>query len=224
MIFPAVESSDVIEVPDVVVLIPALNEQATIGDVVKVSLELTSQVIVVSDGSSDRTVQVSRQAGAQVIEFEQNKGKGPALKAAVEASCARYAIMLDADLQGLKLEHLQKLLEPVVSGRVAMSIGIFEGGGKRSDFGNRVTPQLSGQRACLREWLAGVPDLASERWPEPAITRHLQTTGIEWDYVGLSQVSQVMKEQKRGFLAGVWARLGMYWELLGYGWRRRRDG
>ncbi|MFC6616534.1 hypothetical protein [Deinococcus radiophilus] len=72
-----------------------------------------------------------------------------------------------------------------------------------SEWGNRLTPQLSGQRACRREWLLSVPRLKQERWPEPAITEHLERTGLRWDYVELPDMGQVLKE-KSAVWSGAW--------------------
>lgn len=205
----------------VAVIIPAFNEADTVPEVVRVALELTPQVVVASDGSEDDTVQVARQAGALVLDIQPNGGKGPALSAALNATNAEFIVMLDADLTGLTLEHLNLLLEPVASGRLDMSIGVFEGGGFVTDWGNKLTPHLSGQRACRREWLLSVPDLGVERWPEPAITAHLKSTGARWDYIELPQVAQVLKEKKRGFWKGAKARTKMYAHLLTYRMRSK---
>jgi len=206
--------------PQTAVVIPAYNEAHTVAEVVRVALLLTPEVIVASDGSSDDTAGVARAAGAKVVELNPNGGKGPALYAALTATTAEYVLMLDADLLGLKLEHLNILLRPVVSGQLDMSIGIFEGGGLMTDLGNKLTPHLSGQRACKREWLLRVPGLGEERWPEPAITDALKRSGVRWDYVELPGLAQVMKEEKRGFWKGVGYRSRMYVDLIGY--RRRK--
>lgn len=206
----------------VAVVIPAYNEEGTVGEVVRAALTLSEDVVVASDGSADRTAQVAREAGARVVELPVNGGKGPALAAALRATHAEFVLMLDADLTGLTREHLDVLLRPVLTGELDMSIGVFEGGGFVTDWGNRLTPHLSGQRACRRAWLLGVPGLGAERWPEPAITAHLKATGARWAYVELPQVAQVVKEKKRGFWAGSKARTRMYAQLLTYRARRKK--
>ncbi|MBB5295067.1 glycosyltransferase family 2 protein [Deinococcus metallilatus] len=208
----------------VAVVIPAFNEEETVAGVIRVARELTPEVVVASDGSSDRTAQVARDAGARVVELHENVGKGPALKAALEATTAEYVVMLDADLMGLTRDHLEQLLRPVRAGKLDMAIGVFEGGGFASDWGNKLTPHLSGQRACRRDWLLAVPRLGDERWPEPPITDHLRATGALWGYVELGQVRQVLKETKRGFWKGVSYRTKMYADLLTYKRRKRREG
>jgi len=209
--------------PQIAVVIPAYNEAHTVAEVVRVALLLTPEVIVASDGSSDDTAGVARAAGAKVVELNPNGGKGPALHAALTATTAEYVVMLDADLLGLNLEHLNILLRPVQRGQLDMSIGIFEGGGLMTDLGNKLTPHLSGQRACKREWLLRVPGLGAERWPEPAITDALKRSGVRWDYVELPGLAQVMKEEKRGFWKGVGYRSRMYVDLIGYR-RRKKKG
>lgn len=208
----------------VAVVIPAFNEEETVAAVIAAGRELTPEVIVASDGSNDRTAQVAREAGARVVELTENAGKGPALRAALKATDAEYVVMLDADLVGLTLEHLERLLRPVLAGELDMAIGVFEGGGFASDWGNKLTPHLSGQRACRRDWLLAVPRLGQERWPEPPITDHLRATGAYWDYVELGQVRQVLKETKRGFWKGARARTKMYADLLTYRRRKKREG
>ncbi|WP_425147864.1 glycosyltransferase family 2 protein [Deinococcus sp.] len=211
----------------VAVVIPAYNEEQTVAEVVRVALQLTPVVIVASDGSSDGTARVARDAGALVIELPQNAGKGPALyaglQAAEEGERTEQVVMLDADLLGLRLEHLHILLRPVLSGELDMTIGIFEGGGLMTDLGNKLTPHLSGQRACRLDWLLGVPGLGQERWPEPAITDALRRGHLRWEYVELPMLAQVMKEEKRGFWKGVSYRSKMYVDLLGYGRRKKRS-
>ncbi len=224
MTAPASPDSAPFSPAQVAVVIPAFNEADTVAEVVRVGLTLTPEVVVVSDGSTDGTAAVAEAAGARVLALPQNVGKGPALKAALELTQAEFVVMLDADLVGLTREHLDLLLTPVLEGSLDMTIGVFEGGGFVSDWGNKLTPHLSGQRACRRSWLLAVPRLGEERWPEPPITDALKTTGVRWDYVELPYVAQVVKEKKRGFWKGAQARTKMYADLLTYRARRKRDG
>ncbi|HEU5221617.1 MAG TPA: glycosyltransferase family 2 protein [Candidatus Nitrosotalea sp.] len=59
--------------------IPAYNEEKTIGDIVKRSLQHSDKVIVVDDGSSDGTANVAKQNGATVISHQKNQGYGAAV-------------------------------------------------------------------------------------------------------------------------------------------------
>jgi glycosyltransferase involved in cell wall biosynthesis len=85
----------------IAVVIPALNEAATIGAVVRQALARGAP-IVVDDGSSDATAQIARDAGADVVVLPSNRGYDGALNAgfarASEMECA-YIVTMDADGQ-----------------------------------------------------------------------------------------------------------------------------
>ncbi len=66
-------------------ILPAYNEEVAIGSVVLRTKQYADRVIVVDDGSSDRTAEVARLAGAEVIRHQKNMGKGAALKTGFEA-------------------------------------------------------------------------------------------------------------------------------------------
>jgi glycosyltransferase involved in cell wall biosynthesis len=93
-------------VPDdrVLVVIPALNEEASVGDVIKqVGVVLPdAHIVVVDDGSTDRTRDVAMSAGADVISLPFNLGVGGALRAGFRYA-VRYgytvAVQVDADGQ-----------------------------------------------------------------------------------------------------------------------------
>src|SRR5437773_10573733 len=61
-------------------VIPAYREEKHVGDVVRRTRQQLDHVLVVDDGSSDKTPQRAREAGAEVIVHNQNRGKGEALK------------------------------------------------------------------------------------------------------------------------------------------------
>jgi glycosyltransferase involved in cell wall biosynthesis len=63
-----------------VALIPAYQDEKHIGDIVRRTRERLDQVVVVDDGSTDQTGQRAREAGAEVITHDQNRGKGEAIK------------------------------------------------------------------------------------------------------------------------------------------------
>ncbi len=91
----------------ILALIPALNAELTIGPVVSSLKNFASDVVVVDDGSSDRTGQVARDAGAIVLRHEANQGKGAGLKTGFQYALDRgfdAVITLDADGQHLPSE------------------------------------------------------------------------------------------------------------------------
>jgi glycosyltransferase involved in cell wall biosynthesis len=67
-------------VPDIVVLVPAYNEEKNIAEVIRQSREFASRVLVCDDGSTDATYDISLGAGAEVIRHRCNAGYGAALR------------------------------------------------------------------------------------------------------------------------------------------------
>ena len=113
-------------------------------------------VYVIDDGSSDNTAQAATRAGATVICLPENLGKGGVLHHAAMNLTEDVLILLDADLVGLTPEHIHALAEPVLAGEVDMTRGLFSGGRLQTTLAQYLAPQLSGQRAILRDKLAAV--------------------------------------------------------------------
>jgi glycosyltransferase involved in cell wall biosynthesis len=83
-------------------VIPAYNEEKHIGDVVRRTRQKLDDVLVVDDGSRDKTAERARKAGAEVIVHPQNRGKGETIKTGVRQWLERqmdFVIILDADGQ-----------------------------------------------------------------------------------------------------------------------------
>lgn len=89
------------------VIIPALNAERTIAAVVRNCKAVNDDLLVIDDGSTDRTADVARQAGAQVIGYPVNRGKGGALKVGFAYALEHdfdVVVTLDADGQHLPRE------------------------------------------------------------------------------------------------------------------------
>jgi glycosyltransferase involved in cell wall biosynthesis len=88
-------------------IIPAYREEKHVGDIVRRTRQRIDHVLVVDDGSNDKTAQQARDAGAEVIVHSQNRGKGEAIKAGLRHWLDRqitHVIVLDADGQHLPEE------------------------------------------------------------------------------------------------------------------------
>jgi len=83
-------------------VIPAYNEEKNIGSIVKKAKKHAGKVIVVDDGSKDKTKQFGEKAGAVVLRHMVNLGKGAALKTGCDFAVkngAEFIVSLDADAQ-----------------------------------------------------------------------------------------------------------------------------
>lgn len=82
------------------VLIPAYNESRTIEAVVREAKAIAATVLVVDDGSVDRSAEIAQAAGAEVLRRDQNEGQGKALRngiLALRESGVDHVITIDAD-------------------------------------------------------------------------------------------------------------------------------
>jgi glycosyltransferase involved in cell wall biosynthesis len=133
-------------------VIPAWNEAATVGAVVYAAVDARTidEVIVVDNASTDATAAVAAAHGARVV-VEARKGKGEAMRAGVLATTADVIVFLDADLVGLRSEHIDRLVEPTIAGEADMSCGLFDRGPVANAIFLEGLPVLTGQRALRRE-------------------------------------------------------------------------
>ncbi len=85
----------------VTVVIPAFNEETTVAGVVLEVKQILPQarILVIDDGSADRTAERARGAGADVISHPLNKGNGASIKTALRAISGGFVAVLDADGQ-----------------------------------------------------------------------------------------------------------------------------
>lgn len=101
----------------VAVLLPAYNEEVSIASMILLSLQYADEVIVIDDGSSDRTSEVSRLAGATVLSHTTNKGKGAALKTGFKyAQDYDIIVTIDADGQHNPSE-IPDVIKPIMEDR-----------------------------------------------------------------------------------------------------------
>ena len=109
------------------VVIPAYNEEAFLGTLLerirRVDLGVLGariEVIVVDDGSRDRTVEIAREAGVRVHELPENRGKGGAVRAGIDRTEGDFVIIQDADLEYDPEDYAPMLRELLESGADAV--------------------------------------------------------------------------------------------------------
>lgn len=116
-------------------LIPAFNEAGTIGEVLEriAALDLDAQMIVIDDGSTDGTAEVverfAESRDGVVLVRQANRGKGAALRAAIEHIDGEIAVIQDADME-YDPADVPALIEPIVRGAADVVYGSRLSGGK----------------------------------------------------------------------------------------------
>lgn len=105
------------------VIIPAFNEDKTVGAVVKAvkSLSYIDEIIVVDDGSYDHTTPVAEKAGATVIQHVKNRGKGAAIKTGFKNSKGDIVVFLDADIENLTPNQVDSIIRPILNGEADLT-------------------------------------------------------------------------------------------------------
>ena len=130
-------------------IIPAYNEEKNIGRVISVLVQIEEivEILVINDGSTDKTSEIARSYGVKVIDFPENRGKGLAMWVGVMHTNSPVVIFLDADLIGLTKQQVRDMISPIINGYADMTLGIFCQGRPMTDLAQRIAPYLTGQRA-----------------------------------------------------------------------------
>ncbi len=111
-------------ITQVSVIIPALDEEEAIGDVIRaIPRAIADEVLVVDNGSTDRTTERARMAGARVV-FEPRRGYGRACLAGIAALNEECQIVVFLDGDGSDCpEFIPRLTEPIRAGEMDFVIG-----------------------------------------------------------------------------------------------------
>ena len=117
------------------IVVPAFDEQERLGGTLEQILayldanQIDAELIVVDDGSRDKTGDVARESAAKfpaiktsVIRYEQNRGKGFAIRTGLLAATGEIALFSDADLS-TPIEEMHKLIDPIRSGEYDVTFG-----------------------------------------------------------------------------------------------------
>ena len=203
--------------PKILVIIPAYNEAGTIGQTIEQVRHsgVAVDILIIDDGSRDRTVVVAMGLGAHVISLPFNLGIGGAVQTGFQYAHARgydIAVQIDGDGQHDAV-FLSKLLAPIIAGEADMSVGsrfMEDSAGFKSSFsrrlgigffthlinvltGTRITDPTSGFRAHNRKLIAVFAHYYPHDFPEPeaiVVARRLNAV--------IKEVAVVMRHRQAG--------------------------
>jgi len=197
----------------VAAIVPAYNEEATLVEVLSVLKATPSidEILVVSDGSTDGTVEIARAQGLRTIHLRENQGKGRAMAIGVAHTSAPILVFVDGDILNLTVELLDRLVAPVLSGRSDMNVG-FRHRGRLLDAIHPYTgPLLSGIRCLRREVFEAVPESHLEGFAiETGLNWACRQLGGRTTTFVMYNLKHLVKEKKRGLIQGSRARFEMF--------------
>jgi len=100
-------------------IIPAYNEEKTIKNVIEKAQKVSaiSEIIVIDDGSKDKTARISKACGVDVITHHKNLGKGEALKTGIFHASGEILLFLDADWENITSGKIWAIIKPILKDR-----------------------------------------------------------------------------------------------------------
>jgi glycosyltransferase involved in cell wall biosynthesis len=202
----------------VAAIVPAFNEEATLVEVLSVlkATPAIDEILVVSDGSTDGTVEIARAEGLRTIHLRENHGKGRAMAIGVAHTEAPILLFVDGDIMNLTVELLDRLVEPILSGRSDMNVGIRHRGRPINAIQQRTGPLLSGIRCLRREIFEAVPESHLEGFAvETGLNWACRQLGCRTTTTVMYNLKHLVKEKKRGLIQGSRARFRMFAAVFG---------
>jgi glycosyltransferase involved in cell wall biosynthesis len=201
-------------------IVAAYNEERTIAAVLRAltASSLIDEIIVVSDGSQDATVEIARTfEGVRTVALRENHGKGFAMAVGVANASYGTLFFCDGDMYNVTEEHIEALVTPVLRGDCDMNIGV-RNRGEVANFMHlklKCGPILSGIRVMRREVFETVPPQYQSHYKiEAALNCFCARAGYRQAETVIYGLDHVIKESKRGLADGLHARWKMSREVF----------
>jgi len=182
-------------------IICAYNEEKTIKKVVsKVCDYFFDEIIVVNDGSTDKTDNVLNELSKfydfKYIKLEENKGKGFAMATGIENAIGEIIVFVDADLSNLQEDHLFELTMPLVHKEADMILG--QATETLIDYSVNPFKSFTGERSVLKKDILPIIDKMkhSRFGVETLINLYYQSEGKKVKYVMLKDLKHPTKFDK----------------------------
>lgn len=201
-------------------IIPAYNEEQGIGSVLSVVVPLIDkhlhEVIVVDDGSSDSTKEISKKfPQITFIEHIVNQGKSKTVADGIQVATGEYIFLLDADLKFLNEQNIIAILEPIQNNVSQVSISYRKNSWPLFPF--KSIDYLSGERILSKSYLIEKIDAMSilpSYGLEVFINRIIIKNKLSIKVVKWPNVENNFSQNKRGWLKGMKAMIGVWWNIL----------
>ena len=210
----------------VLVVIPAYNEEENILDTINSvkSIDSIDEIVVVDDGSTDKTSQIVEDLDVKLIRLQKNLGKGFAIKKVIETMDFEYLVLLDGDL-GESSSEINKLIKPVIEDECDVTIARFGKARKKGGFGlvknlakygvylytgEKIDTTLSGQRVYKKEVIESINYIPNRFGIEVAMT-----VGTFRNKFNIKEVDVTMSHNETGRdISGFIHRGRQFWDIL----------
>ena len=190
-------------------IVPAFNEESTVGSVVAVLRATGLDVLVVDDGSTDQSAHRAAEAGARVITTPANSGKAEAMMLGIRHAHTDPVAFFDADLVGLHPEHVQALLDGAAKG-YDMVCGLRDYGPLVNPL-QLVLPLITGERVVRRRVLDAIPRSCWRGYAiETAMNQACTALGGRVALIYMPGVTIRTKGDKLGWLRGLAGQAKMF--------------
>lgn len=202
--------------PKVVAVVPVYNEESfiesTINNIKKI--KLIDEIIVVDDGSTDRTREIASRLDVTFISLDRNRGKGFAIKKAIENSDFNYLVLIDGDL-GRTSDEVIKLIRPAINNEADVIIARFQKASKKGGFGfvkslanrgvhfytgKKITTTLSGQRVYNRKAIKSINYIPDRFGVEVAMTVGVLRNGLTIKEIDVGMTHRETERNLKGFI------------------------
>ncbi|WP_407305415.1 glycosyltransferase family 2 protein [Acinetobacter sp.] len=206
----------------IVAIVAAYNEGPRIRHVIEVlsSYLKFDEIVIVDDGSTDGTFLEALRSrptdplhNITILTQLKNEGKGQAMDRGVQESDADIIFFADADIQGLRHEHIDEILNPVLQEKTSMMIAMRNRAIYTLPFVLKIIALLGGERALTRELWEAVPKKFKDGFMiETALNYYAGGNG-GYEY-STFDIQQTIKEKKHGIARGFLSRVKMFFTIL----------
>lgn len=202
--------------PKVVAVIPVYNEENfienTIANIKKI--ELIDEIVVIDDGSTDKTGEIVNKLDVTYIRLKKNRGKGYAIRTAIKNTSFEYIALIDGDLGRTSNEAI-KLILPAINKEADVIIARFKKPKKKGGFGlvkilankgvyfytkKDITSTLSGQRVYSRNVIEAIDYIPDRFGVEVAMTIGTLRKGYNIKEVDVEMTHRETERNIEGFV------------------------
>lgn len=198
-------------------LVIAYNEEKTIGPIVKTLADsgFFNEVIVISDGSTDETAEISRRSGATLVhQLPIKGGKGAAMLHGLTHTDAQLLFFADADLIGFSKDHIEAIVRPVLDGKKVMNVGLRDRGSALMKLASHM-PLIGGERAMMRHVIENInPEYLQGFMIESALNYHCRRERLPYGTVPCPGLTIRKKIEKVGLVRGLGEYLKMIYQIV----------